>query len=55
MFMAADVFLIVYGNVPDKGCAALVDAAKSIPEWNVVSASCEDCAGNVCNFNMIVR
>lgn len=50
-----DVFLIVYGNVPDKGCAALVDAAKSIPEWNVVSASCEDCAGNVCNFNMIVR
>lgn len=50
-----DVFLIVYGNVPDKGCAALVDAAKSIPEWNVVLASCEDCAGNVCNFNMIVR
>lgn len=50
-----DVFLIVYGNIPGKECAALVDTAKSVPGWNVVSASCEDCTDKVCNFNMIVR
>lgn len=48
-----DKFSIVYENLPQEDCYALANIANSIPEWNVLSASCENCVDKKCRFRMI--